>query len=780
MRKYFLLVYIVLTGTVVSGQVSSSYRNLEKYWWYRYRLVNDFMVVGEGCGESIPARKRSISTSNGGILEWGDATEHLGNYINFLAGEYKMLHDNGFNTNRTNYELYCALRAFDRLDSMAETYSNDIDGTYMWLCYRVHDYTGAIWRGKNGFFIRDDVPGSQPNLKTLGYPSMVDLHKDNFNRPGIVKYCGVSVATSDYSSRASSHSWPAGWTKRVPVEESKDQLTQLYAGMGMATRLLDGGAVYNRASLRNMAGEQMYRMFKNIQLYNAPNGHGGWNDWDIWNPVTNQCVHGIAAGVNCNAGGGDFNFLSAGAIPGLYQSALGNGVTASQLAPLSGFSNTPIFQAVWQIAQFSYPSLIPDAVFSDTYAAFSNNWYYIVPVLFWGTPIRIAHRRIVQHATSSNWAYPHTPLIYDIVSGGGTGTGVSFTPGNYGVPSYPALLDAAPFCGCHNYKPGGPFGNTTQEWGSYYWSNHNILTDFWNRGQTADNDDYNNVDYMVVHNLYNLMEPGYIGNNFFNSYYREDYNYSMPTPGGLGSKKYNLRLNFLEYASFINKVNNNADFKVRGAKVLDFKPGFEAIYGSLFDAYIKDYYCQEESYHYAETRGFPIMAGLSSGEEGNDSAYHPLDSPPDGVSFHVDNIPNPDYVPEDTTIDIDGDSYYRDSLINVIYASGDSGAIRAIQPIVQSINASKMAKSTGQQFSNASVVHIYPNPSDGRFIISTDISQPYDIQVLSCLGVIVYQEKQISAANKVIQLDAGLPPGTYTVQLTAPNKRFIQKLSIVR
>ena len=31
------------------------YRDLQKYWWYRYRLVNDFMKIGTGIGESIPA-----------------------------------------------------------------------------------------------------------------------------------------------------------------------------------------------------------------------------------------------------------------------------------------------------------------------------------------------------------------------------------------------------------------------------------------------------------------------------------------------------------------------------------------------------------------------------------------------------------------------------------------------------------------------------------------------------------------------------------------------------
>jgi hypothetical protein len=40
---------------------SAWYKNLEKYWFYRYRLINDFMVVGDGAGKSIPAQARQMA-----------------------------------------------------------------------------------------------------------------------------------------------------------------------------------------------------------------------------------------------------------------------------------------------------------------------------------------------------------------------------------------------------------------------------------------------------------------------------------------------------------------------------------------------------------------------------------------------------------------------------------------------------------------------------------------------------------------------------------------------
>lgn len=64
-----LVITLALCILCLNANSQDWYRNLEKYWWYRYRLVNDFMKVGPNCGESIPAdyRKLGINTK----LDWG-------------------------------------------------------------------------------------------------------------------------------------------------------------------------------------------------------------------------------------------------------------------------------------------------------------------------------------------------------------------------------------------------------------------------------------------------------------------------------------------------------------------------------------------------------------------------------------------------------------------------------------------------------------------------------------------------------------------------------------
>ncbi|MBS1775048.1 MAG: hypothetical protein JSS64_02065 [Bacteroidetes bacterium] len=47
-RKHIVFVIVLLLLTQ-QAWAQSSFGNLTKYGWYRYRLVNDFMKIGEGC-----------------------------------------------------------------------------------------------------------------------------------------------------------------------------------------------------------------------------------------------------------------------------------------------------------------------------------------------------------------------------------------------------------------------------------------------------------------------------------------------------------------------------------------------------------------------------------------------------------------------------------------------------------------------------------------------------------------------------------------------------------
>jgi len=136
MFKWFVL-FLILPLLTFSQSNSLS----EKYFSYRQRLVNEFMLgVGKDFGMSIPASMRNTHDSNYNgreTIKWGDATIDLSYYIATLATEYKLLTDET-KREQTLKELFYALEAINRLDYYAEEYFNAAPSL-------------------NGFFVRNDV-----------------------------------------------------------------------------------------------------------------------------------------------------------------------------------------------------------------------------------------------------------------------------------------------------------------------------------------------------------------------------------------------------------------------------------------------------------------------------------------------------------------------------------------------------------------------------------------------------------------------------------------------
>lgn len=134
-KHLFVLLNIVLSFSVLFSQESDAEDlNLQKYWYYRWRLTNDFVKVGEGRGHSIPIQSRQ---GYPGIpdLEAADATIYQGFYLGVLATEFKLLRQNKRHVDMefTKTELYYAIKAFERLDMYGEEYlgkAPKIDGYF--------------------------------------------------------------------------------------------------------------------------------------------------------------------------------------------------------------------------------------------------------------------------------------------------------------------------------------------------------------------------------------------------------------------------------------------------------------------------------------------------------------------------------------------------------------------------------------------------------------------------------------------------------------------------
>ncbi len=258
MKKIFILFIVLCIPFLVNAQGTST--NHSKYWFYRYRMVNEFMVKGvEPCGEasglSIPsagayrgapldnAGADSITRRLGDVpetgLHYGDGSSFLGYYIGVLATEHKLLIDHGGHSTqiaKNEEELYFAMLAFERLDRNAEKLiapkaSLDCNNNL------------------NGFFLRDDVPVSiADKLKrpyTLTDPSKKRTIKSDYEEN---KGRDISDLTGSGEGQAFA---------------SQDQIADMFVGLSLVRKLM-AGYNYNGYDFSVKAAENTSRIMDRL------------------------------------------------------------------------------------------------------------------------------------------------------------------------------------------------------------------------------------------------------------------------------------------------------------------------------------------------------------------------------------------------------------------------------------------------------------------------------------------------------------------------------------
>src|SRR4051812_29827663 len=110
-----ILLFLCITDTNCWSQDASMNGWLTKYWYYRWRLRNDFMVMGDEAGQSLVMEQRLPERHY--IAKWADVTLMHGYYLSMLAIEHRILEETGRTEDLHNNEreLYYAIKAFERL-----------------------------------------------------------------------------------------------------------------------------------------------------------------------------------------------------------------------------------------------------------------------------------------------------------------------------------------------------------------------------------------------------------------------------------------------------------------------------------------------------------------------------------------------------------------------------------------------------------------------------------------------------------------------------------------
>jgi hypothetical protein len=198
MKTIALLILVLIGAESFSQNDFSMSGELSKYWFYRWRLRNDFMVMGSEQGQSLIIDSRN--TEGFPIAKWSDGSILHGYYLSMLASEHAILQAMNRTEDLKNNEreLYFAIKAYERLDFNSETfYSNnpDITKNVGW------DTSDAPQSGSvNGYVYRDDVPptfiSNDPKSGFINAPTS-NYYKLNNKKTG-VKYGNMFYNVGDY------------------------------------------------------------------------------------------------------------------------------------------------------------------------------------------------------------------------------------------------------------------------------------------------------------------------------------------------------------------------------------------------------------------------------------------------------------------------------------------------------------------------------------------------------------------------------------------------------
>ena len=124
MRRFILAIITVFSALSAFSQ--SPQRNLEKYWHYRDRLREKFVVVSQDVeeeGVNIPA-----GDIFGDTVSWSDGNSIMSHYLSLLSTELWLLKTNHQDYSQTLAELYYAMLALERLDLYSESHWRRFDG----------------------------------------------------------------------------------------------------------------------------------------------------------------------------------------------------------------------------------------------------------------------------------------------------------------------------------------------------------------------------------------------------------------------------------------------------------------------------------------------------------------------------------------------------------------------------------------------------------------------------------------------------------------------------
>lgn len=106
--KFIFILFVFYINNISSQPLSVEENQLahRRYWYYRTRMINDFMKIGGEQGDCIVIPDRNQGRSDNTARVDNDQIDITNQYLTALALEYKLLSRNNQSTDETIKEIF--------------------------------------------------------------------------------------------------------------------------------------------------------------------------------------------------------------------------------------------------------------------------------------------------------------------------------------------------------------------------------------------------------------------------------------------------------------------------------------------------------------------------------------------------------------------------------------------------------------------------------------------------------------------------------------------------
>lgn len=475
-----------------------------RYWYYRTRLINDFMKIGKNQGDCIVIAERNegkstLSDSSSIVSQVGpDQIDLINQYIVTLALEYKMLTRANQDASETVNELYHLLYMINRLDMEADQFwkSNPPTGPNI----TPNDYP-------NGFMIREDMPPDylKDNRYHFNYTMQLSGNTSIASTGQPLPYrgfCGSGYMDELVGTKFQSYVNTPNSGEKDEMGMPHDKFHSMLTALMFVIKYLPA-SVTNGSETFQDGASSLKQEAKNIaaRIYQYLKGPGF--SWMLVYP---------------DFSGSNLHYLNVGANAGFYSWPLSRMACYlaadfpwSSVEPCVSYDDPTAFnfgKTYYQTTSMSVQPKIDMAVFNAWDQVGSNR--HALASIGYSPGIPPIPAYVAMMPNSGGWGLEWSQLARKVLHQNGT----LMTQ----LSVYDNILAAAP---CN-----GPFNYGSGIYGAWEWSAQDRTEHPNSKGSLHPfAADYPGVDYMMLHNLYYE----------YNNQLMEDFNGNVANWGNLGA-----------------------------------------------------------------------------------------------------------------------------------------------------------------------------------------------------------------------------------------------------